>query len=118
MELHAGLGADGPDVEGIVHDFRPFGKNVNANVLEVHIVKPHVDENLLLGNGPAPHIDPVRWPPDYELLPVLRARRRGAPIAPGSIRLHEVRDPGSDVATGQFIQFTAADGDAGLLSFD
>ena len=50
-------------MEGIVHDFRPFGKNVNANVFEVHIVKLHVDENLLLANGPRPHIDPVRWRP-------------------------------------------------------
>ena len=50
-------------MEGIVHDFRPFGKNVNANVFEVHIVKLHVDETLLLKNGPRPHIDPVRWRP-------------------------------------------------------
>jgi flavin reductase (DIM6/NTAB) family NADH-FMN oxidoreductase RutF len=50
-------------MEGIVHDFRPFGKNVNANVFEVHIVKLHVDENLLLENSPSPHIDPVRWRP-------------------------------------------------------
>jgi flavin reductase (DIM6/NTAB) family NADH-FMN oxidoreductase RutF len=50
-------------MEGIVHDFRPFGKNVNANVFEVHIVKLHVDENLLLENGSRPHIDPVRWRP-------------------------------------------------------
>jgi len=50
-------------MEGIVHEFRPFGKNVNANVFEVHIVKLHVDENLLLENGPRPHIDPVRWRP-------------------------------------------------------
>ena len=44
-----------------MHDFRPFGKNVNANVFEVQIVKVHVDESLLSGNGPRPHIDPVRW---------------------------------------------------------
>jgi flavin reductase (DIM6/NTAB) family NADH-FMN oxidoreductase RutF len=50
-------------MEGIVHDFRPFGKNVKANVFEVHIVKLHVDERLLLGDGPHPHIDPVRWRP-------------------------------------------------------
>jgi hypothetical protein len=50
-------------MEGIVHDFRPFGKNVNANMFEVHIVKLHVDENLLLENSPRPHIDPVRWRP-------------------------------------------------------
>ncbi|MGA2979911.1 MAG: flavin reductase family protein [Terriglobales bacterium] len=52
-------------MEGIVHDFRSFGKNVSANVIEVHIVKLHVDENLLVsnGNGSRPHIDPVRWRP-------------------------------------------------------
>lgn len=44
-----------------MHDFRPFGKNVNADAFEVYIVKLHVDESLLLGNGPRPHIDPVRW---------------------------------------------------------
>jgi len=48
-------------MESVVHDFRPFGENVNANVFEVHIVKLHVDESLLLENGPRPHIDPVRW---------------------------------------------------------
>ena len=50
-------------MEGIVHDLRPFGKNVNANVFEVHIVKLHVDETLLLENGPRPHINPERWCP-------------------------------------------------------
>jgi flavin reductase (DIM6/NTAB) family NADH-FMN oxidoreductase RutF len=46
-------------MEGIVHDCRPFGKNVNANVFEVHITKLHVAEELLDGK----HIDPVRWRP-------------------------------------------------------
>jgi flavin reductase (DIM6/NTAB) family NADH-FMN oxidoreductase RutF len=50
-------------MEGIVHDFRSFGKNVNANVFEVHIVKLHVDEKLLIGDASRPHIDPVRWRP-------------------------------------------------------
>lgn len=50
-------------MEGIVRDFRPFGKNVNANVFEVHIVKLHVDEKLLTGNASRPHIDPVAWRP-------------------------------------------------------
>ena len=50
-------------MEGIVHDFRPFGKNVSANVFEVHIVKLHVDEKLLVCDGPRPHIDPARWRP-------------------------------------------------------
>jgi flavin reductase (DIM6/NTAB) family NADH-FMN oxidoreductase RutF len=34
-------------MEGIVYDFHALGKNVNANVFEVHLVKLHVD--------------PVRW---------------------------------------------------------
>ncbi len=50
-------------MEGIVHDYRPFGKNVNANCFEVHITKLHVDENLLVCDAPCPHIDPVRWRP-------------------------------------------------------
>jgi len=47
-------------MEGIVHDVRPFGKNVNANCFEVHIVKLHVGEEPLIGER---HIDPVRWRP-------------------------------------------------------
>ncbi len=50
-------------MEGIVHDFRSFGKNVKANAFEVHIVKLHVDEQLLVCEGSRPHIDPVRWRP-------------------------------------------------------
>ena len=50
-------------MEGIVHDFRPFGKNVNANMFEIHIVKLHVDEKLLVSGSSRPHIDPLRWRP-------------------------------------------------------
>ena len=50
-------------MEGIVHDHRPFGKNVNANIFEVHIVKLHVDEKLLVDDGQRAHIDPLRWRP-------------------------------------------------------
>jgi hypothetical protein len=50
-------------MEGIVHDVRPFGKNVSANAFEVHITRLHVDETLLLGDEARPHIDPVRWRP-------------------------------------------------------
>jgi len=50
-------------MEGIVHDVRPFGKNVSANSFEVHIVKLHVDESLLEGEEPRPHIDPEKWRP-------------------------------------------------------
>ena len=49
-------------MEGIVHDFRPFGKNVSANVFEVHITKLHVEESLLVENSER-HIDPTRWRP-------------------------------------------------------
>jgi flavin reductase (DIM6/NTAB) family NADH-FMN oxidoreductase RutF len=52
-------------MEGIVHDVRVFGKNVAANAFEVHIVRLHVDETLLIpGSDPGrPHIDPTRWKP-------------------------------------------------------
>ena len=52
-------------MEGIVHDVRPFGKNVNANCFEVHIVKLHVEESLLIAGSHAarPHVDPARWRP-------------------------------------------------------
>jgi flavin reductase (DIM6/NTAB) family NADH-FMN oxidoreductase RutF len=50
-------------MEGIVHDYRPFGKNVSANMFEIHIQKLHVDEALLVGDASRPHIDPVKWRP-------------------------------------------------------
>ena len=40
---------------------RLFGKNVSANCFEIHIVKLHVEESLLVGNGPRPHIDPLMF---------------------------------------------------------
>jgi len=36
---------------------------VSANVFEVHVEKLHVDEKLLAGDGPRPHIDPELWHP-------------------------------------------------------
>ncbi len=50
-------------MEGVVHDVRPFGKNVNANVFEVHIVRLHVDDSLLVSDGIRPHIDSTRRRP-------------------------------------------------------
>jgi flavin reductase (DIM6/NTAB) family NADH-FMN oxidoreductase RutF len=50
-------------MEGIVHHWRPFGKNVNANVFEVHIEKLHVDDDLLTAEGARLHIDAERWRP-------------------------------------------------------
>jgi flavin reductase (DIM6/NTAB) family NADH-FMN oxidoreductase RutF len=50
-------------MEGIVHDVRPFGKNVSANAFEVHIVKLHVEESLLVPGASRPHIDPEKWHP-------------------------------------------------------
>ena len=52
-------------MEGVVHDLRPFGKNVSANVIEVHITKLHVEESLLVDGSTSnrPHIDPERWRP-------------------------------------------------------
>jgi flavin reductase (DIM6/NTAB) family NADH-FMN oxidoreductase RutF len=50
-------------MEGIVHEWRPFGKNVSANVFEVHIVKLHVEEWLLVEDRARTHIDPQKWRP-------------------------------------------------------
>jgi flavin reductase (DIM6/NTAB) family NADH-FMN oxidoreductase RutF len=50
-------------MEGIVHEWRQFGKNVSANAFEVHIVKLHVEESLLMGDGSRPHIDAEKWRP-------------------------------------------------------
>ena len=50
-------------MEGLVHDVRPFGKNVSANAFEIHIEKIHVDESLLVGDRAHPHIDPEKWRP-------------------------------------------------------
>jgi flavin reductase (DIM6/NTAB) family NADH-FMN oxidoreductase RutF len=50
-------------MEGIVHEMHPFGKNVSANAFEVHIVKLHVEESLLVGDESRPHIDAEKWRP-------------------------------------------------------
>ena len=50
-------------MEGIVQDYRPFGKNVAANAFEVHILKLHVHEKLLVKGNSKPHIDPSSWRP-------------------------------------------------------
>jgi len=49
-------------MEGIVHEWRSFGKNVSANAFEIHIVKLHVEQSLLTGDE-RPHIDPEKWRP-------------------------------------------------------
>ena len=77
-------------MEGVVQDFRPFGKNVSANVFEVHIVKLHVDERLLMGDGPAPpHRSGALASPDHELLPILQAWWRGVSVPPCGIGFHD-----------------------------
>ncbi|MEO8196258.1 MAG: flavin reductase family protein [Thermoanaerobaculia bacterium] len=53
-------------MEGTVHDHRPFGKNVSAIAFEIHITRLHVDESLLAAGGAEgekPRIDPERWQP-------------------------------------------------------
>jgi flavin reductase (DIM6/NTAB) family NADH-FMN oxidoreductase RutF len=50
-------------MEGIVHEFRPFGNNVSANAFEIHIVRLHVEQSLLKGDNSHPHIDPEKWRP-------------------------------------------------------
>jgi hypothetical protein len=37
--------------------------NVGGNEFEVYILKLHVEEALLIGDGPRAHIDQVRWRP-------------------------------------------------------
>lgn len=49
-------------MEGVVHNVYPFGKNVAANAFEIHILKLHVDQSLLI-DGDRPHIDPLKWRP-------------------------------------------------------
>jgi flavin reductase (DIM6/NTAB) family NADH-FMN oxidoreductase RutF len=50
-------------MEAVVHDVRPFGSNVRVNAFEVHVVKLHVEESLLMGDDARPHIDPEAWRP-------------------------------------------------------
>src|SRR3954449_13556497 len=50
-------------MEGVVHHWRSFGKNVTANVFEIHISRLHVEETLLMGSESRPHIDPEKWKP-------------------------------------------------------
>lgn len=49
-------------MEGIVHAFHDFGKQVTAHSFEIHIQKLHVHEELL-EDGSDRHIDPVKWKP-------------------------------------------------------
>lgn len=68
----------------VVHDGRPFGKNVSANAFEVHIVKLHVDESLLAvgNNAERPHVDADRG---HRGNGVSIARRRTDPRAVGCV---------------------------------
>ena len=50
-------------LEGVLREWRKFGKNVSANLFEVHITKVHVSEELLTGDPARPRIDPSRWRP-------------------------------------------------------
>lgn len=50
-------------MEGVLHDWRSFGKNVSANAFEVHISRLHVEESLLEDVGARPHIDAEKWRP-------------------------------------------------------
>lgn len=52
-------------MEGVVHDYRGYGKNVSANAFEVHITKLHVEDSLLMSGSvkERPHVDPTRWRP-------------------------------------------------------
>jgi flavin reductase (DIM6/NTAB) family NADH-FMN oxidoreductase RutF len=49
-------------LEGVVRDYKPFGKNVAAYAFEVEVEKLHIDESLL-EPGSDRHIDPTAWQP-------------------------------------------------------
>lgn len=70
-------------MEGRVHDVRPFGTHVNANAFEVHITRLHVEESLLIGDGPRPHIDPEKWRP--LIMSFCRFFGRGAEVHPSRL---------------------------------
>jgi flavin reductase (DIM6/NTAB) family NADH-FMN oxidoreductase RutF len=50
-------------MEGVVHQWHSFGKNVSANSFEIHISRLHVEESLIEENGNRPHIDAAKWRP-------------------------------------------------------
>jgi flavin reductase (DIM6/NTAB) family NADH-FMN oxidoreductase RutF len=50
-------------MEGVVHEWRPFGKNVSAKTFEIHIGRLHVEESLLTETASREHIDPQKWRP-------------------------------------------------------
>ena len=70
-------------MEGVVHDIRSFGKNVGANAFEVHIVKLHVDESLLVGDGSRPYIDREKWRP--LIMSFCRFFGRGSEVYPSRL---------------------------------
>jgi hypothetical protein len=83
-------------MEGVVHEVRPFGKNVSANAFEVHVTRLHVDESLLMqGSDPLrPHIDPAKWRP--LIMSFCRFFGRGDEIHP------------SRLAESEFMRFVGA----------
>ena len=97
-------------MEGIVHDVRPFGKNVNANCFEIHIVKLHVSEELLIDER---HIDPVKWRPlimsfcrffgvGEEVHPSRLAESNFMKMVTGAISNAAAAESSSDIAAGIF----------------
>ena len=64
LDVHPPRLAECPvQMEGRVHEWQPFGKNVSANAFEVHISRLHVEESLLEDGGARPHIDAAKWRP-------------------------------------------------------
>ena len=70
-------------MEGVVHQVHAFGKNVSANAFEIHIVKLHVDESLLIENGARPHINADKWRPLF--MSFCRFFGRGAEVHPSRL---------------------------------
>ena len=69
-------------MEGVVHDYRPFGKNVAAYAFEVHIERLHVDEAILEPDSER-HIDPEAWRP--LLMSFCRFFGMGAEVHPSKL---------------------------------
>ena len=99
-------------MEGIVHEHRPFGKNVSAIAFEIHITRLHVDEALLAegrdGATPAHRPRALAAAPD-ELLPLLRPGRRSPSVASRGVGLHEDRRAGNRGARDLLVRSTRSD---------
>lgn len=83
-------------MEGRLHGHHSFGKNVNAFALEVHIDRLHVDDALLTGDSPRPHIDPLSWRP--LIMSFCRFFDLGAEVHPSRLASSNFMRPATPIA--------------------